>query len=61
MDRAKITDILNRIIDIEGEVYDLTHTDSAIREQLSMSLSHLEEAERPLKEALSLDADGQRK
>lgn len=54
MDRQKITDILNRIITLKGEVYDLSLKEgsSQDRSRLSWSLTCLEDAERALKEAL---------
>ena len=54
MDRQKVTDILNRIISIKGEIYDLSHSeeDSQTRGRLSRSLDLLEEVEKPLKETL---------
>lgn len=54
MDRQKITDILNRIITLKGEVYDLSHTEGSPQERnrLSWTLTCLEDAERALKESL---------
>jgi hypothetical protein len=55
MNRTKVTDILNRMIDLQRDVYDLSHTeeDSQSREGLSRTLDYLEKAESLMKEILS--------
>lgn len=55
MGRTKVTDILHRMIDLQRDMYDLSHTeeDSQSRERISLTMDYLEKAESPLKEILT--------